>query len=126
VPDLRVLVVDDEPPIVALYLEALRRAGFEVESAHDAQSALIKLAAGPVDLLVVDYRLPDLTGLEVVQCARAMRSGIKTVLITGHLTRKADAEAKSNGINAILSKPFTLDELSRTIHAALASGGGPS
>jgi DNA-binding response OmpR family regulator len=121
---LRVLVVDDEPPIVALYLEALCRAGFEVEGAHDARGALVKLAAGPVDLLVVDYRLPGLTGLEIVQCARAMRSGIKTVLITGDLTGKADADAKSNGVNAILSKPFTLDELSHTIHAALGRGGG--
>ena len=115
----------DEPPIVALYLEALRRDGFEVESAHDAPSALVKLAARPIDLLVVDYRLPGLNGSEIIQCARAMRSGIKTVLITGHRTRKAKAE-KGNGVNAILPKPFTLDELSQTIHAALACGGGSS
>jgi CheY-like chemotaxis protein len=121
---LRALVVDDEAPIVALYLESLRRAGFEVESAPDAQGALRRLAAGPlVDLLVVDYRMPGLNGLELIQCARAMRREIKTVLITGHLTRKAKADAEGAGVNGILAKPFTLDELSRTIHVALACGG---
>jgi CheY-like chemotaxis protein len=116
---MRILVVDDEPPIMALCLKILGRLGHEVEGATRGEEALSKLAGGPVDLLVVDYKMPGINGFEVVRRARGIHPNLKVVLITGHGTREVMGEALDGGINGILVKPFTPDELASTISAAL-------
>lgn len=115
---MRILVVDDEPPIMALCLKVLRRLGHEVEGVTGGNEALSKLAGGPVDLLVVDYKMPGLNGFEVVRRARALQPGLRVVLITGHGTREVMGEAMDGKINGILVKPFTPDELVHTVNAA--------
>lgn len=116
---MRILVVDDEPPIMALCLKILGRLGHEVEGVTAGDQALSKLAGAPVDLLVVDYKMPGLNGFEVVRRARELHPALKVVLITGHGTREVMAEAMNGKINGILVKPFTPDELVHTIKAAL-------
>src|SRR3989304_4692819 len=115
---MRILVVDDEPPIMALCLKILGRLGHEVEGATRGEEALSKLASGPVGLLVGDYKMPGINGFEVVRRARGIHPNLKVVLITGHGTREVMGEALDGGINGILVKPFTPDELPRTITAA--------
>ena len=117
---MRILVVDDEAPIMALCLKILGRLGHEVEGATRGEEALSKLASGPVDLLVVDYKMPGINGFEVVRRARSLHPKLRVVLITGHGTREVMGEALDGGINGILVKPFTPDELTTTINAALA------
>lgn len=117
---MRILVVDDEQPIVALCLKILGRLGHEVEGATRGDEALSKLGEAPVDLLVVDYRMPGLNGFEVVKRARDLHPSLKVVLITGHGTRDVMGEAFQGGINGVLVKPFTPDELTQTINAALS------
>ena len=117
---MRILVVDDEPAILQLCLKVLGRVGHEVDGAADGESALTKLAAGAVDLLVVDYKMPGINGFEVIRRARALNGSMRIVLITGHGTREVVGEAIDGGVNGILVKPFTTDELTQTISAALA------
>ncbi len=116
---MRILVVDDEPPIMALCLKILGRLGHEVEGVTRGDEALARLAVGPVDLLVVDYRMPGINGFEVVRRARDLHPDLKVVLITGHGTREVMGEALEGRVNGILVKPFTPDELTSTISAAL-------
>ena len=116
---MRILVVDDEPPIMALCLKILGRLGHEVEGVTAGEEALSKLAGKPVDLLVVDYKMPGVNGFEVVRRARTLQPGLKVVLITGHGTREVIGEALEDKINGILVKPFTPDELAHTVAAAL-------
>jgi CheY-like chemotaxis protein len=116
---VRILVVDDEPPIMALCLKILARLGHQVEGVTSGDEALKKLAVAPVDLLVVDYKMPGLNGFEVVRRARAILPALKVVLITGHGTREVMGEALDGGVNGILVKPFTPDELTQTISAAI-------
>ncbi len=104
---MHILVVDDEPPVTALCVKTLRRLGYEVEGATSGEEALSRLAAAPVDLPVVDYRLPGQSGFEVIQHARILHPGLKVVLITGHGTRQVVGEATDLGVNGILLKPFT-------------------
>ncbi len=117
---MRILVVDDEPPIMTLCLKILGRLGHEVQGVTRGEEALTRLASGPVDLLVVDYKMPGINGFEVVRRARSLHPELKVVLITGHGTREVMGEALGGGINGILVKPFTPDELASTINAALA------
>jgi DNA-binding response OmpR family regulator len=117
---MHILVVDDELPIVQLCMTVLGRGGHEVDGAADGESALAKIAVGPVDLLVVDYKMPGIDGFEVIRRARALNRSLRIVLITGHGTREVVGEAIDGGVNGILVKPFTPDELTQTINAAMA------
>lgn len=117
---MRILVVDDEPLILQLCLKVLGRMGHEVDGAHEGETALQKVAGDPIDLLVVDYKMPGINGFEVIRRARALNKDLKIVLITGHGTREVVGEAIDGGVNGILVKPFTPDELKQTITAALS------
>jgi DNA-binding response OmpR family regulator len=117
---MRILVVDDEKPILDLCMRVLGRGGHQVEGATEGETALSKIAAAPIDLLVVDYKMPGLNGFEVIRRARSLNRALKIVLITGHGTREVVGEAIDGGVNGILVKPFTPDELTQTINAALA------
>ena len=77
---MRILVVDDEEPILQLCMKVLGRAGHEVDGATDGESALSKIAAGAVDLLVVDYRMPGIDGFEVIRRGRELNRGMRIVL----------------------------------------------
>lgn len=115
---MRILVVDDEPQIMQLCVKILSRAGHEVEGVTRGEDALLKLAAGPVDLLVVDYKMPGLSGFEVIRRARNFQPAMRVIMITGHGTREVVGEALGGGLNGVLVKPFTPDELIQTIDAA--------
>ena len=117
---MRILVVDDEPLILQLCMKVLGRMGHEVDGAQEGETALRKVAGDPIDLLVVDYKMPGINGFEVIRRARALNKDLKIVLITGHGTREVVGEAIDGGVNGILVKPFTPDELKQTITAALS------
>jgi DNA-binding response OmpR family regulator len=117
---MRILVVDDEPLILQLCMKVLGRMGHEVDGAQEGETALQKVAGDPIDLLVVDYKMPGINGFEVIRRARALNKDLKIVLITGHGTREVVGEAIDGGVNGILVKPFTPDELKQTITAALS------
>jgi DNA-binding response OmpR family regulator len=117
-------VVDDEEPILRLCVRVLGRIGHQVDRASGGEEALAKIAAiiavGPLDLLIVDYKMPGLDGFEVIKRARSLNSALRIVLITGHGTREVVGEAIDGGVNGILVKPFMPDELTQTIAAALS------
>jgi DNA-binding response OmpR family regulator len=112
---MRILVVDDEPQIVQLCVKILNRAGHVVEGTTQGEDALRLLESGSVDLLVVDYKMPGLHGFEVIRRARALHPALKAVMITGHGTREVVGEALGGGLQGVLVKPFTPDELLQTI-----------
>ena len=117
---MQILVVDDEPAIVQLCIKVLGKLGHEVAGVMDGEEALSRIAGHPIDLLVVDYKMPGLNGFEVIRRARSLNRRLKVVLITGHGTREVVGEAIDGGVNGILVKPFTPDELTQTITAALS------
>ena len=116
---MRILVVDDEPPIVQLCVKILARAGHEVDGVTSGEDALARLTSTLVDLLVVDYNMPELNGIEVIRRARTFQPGLKVVMITAHRTREAAEEELGAGPSWVLMKPFTPNELVQTVDATL-------
>lgn len=114
-----VLVVDDEPGVRAFIAQALRDAGFRVSEAAHAGEALKALSAHPPDLLVTDYSMPGMTGLELAERARTDVSGLKVLIVSGY----ADAEAieASPSKPTLLRKPFDEQELLTAVRAVLAT-----
>ena len=115
----KILVVDDEPSIVDAVSTALRYEGFEVEEAPTGREALAAVARDEPDLIVLDWMLPDIEGIEVGRRIRAQ--GFKSAIL--FLTAKDAVENKVEALRAggddYVTKPFSLAEVVARTHAIL-------
>jgi two-component system, NtrC family, response regulator AtoC len=116
---MKIMVVDDEPAIVQMCLRVLEAQGHAVRGFTRAEEALSALAAQPADLLVVDYKMPELTGLDFIQRAWTLHPELRVVMITAHGTREVIGKATSSGVKNIVLKPFTPAELTKGIADAV-------
>ena len=115
----RILIVDDAGPVVVLCVNVLQALGYAVKGANRGEVAVDLLRKERFDLMVLDYKMPGMTGFEVFQQAKALYPDIAVVLVTGHGTPEVVTEANRLGFDAILLKPFTSDELRGTVEKVL-------
>ena len=122
-PKRRILVVDDEPSLVDAVATALRYEDYEVEEASTGRAALAAVLCQEPDLIVLDWMLPDLEGIEVGRRLRAQ--GFKCVVL--FLTAKDATENKVEALRAggddYVTKPFSLAELVARVQAILRRTG---
>ena len=120
----RILVVDDEPSIVDAVATALRYEGYEVEEASNGRDALAAVTREEPDLVVLDWMLPDIPGIEVGK--RMRERGFKTAIL--FLTAKDAVEDKVEALRAggddYVTKPFSLAEIVARIQAVLRRTNG--
>ena len=117
---MKILVIDDEPVIVRMCEKVLGDQGHTVQGFTSTQEALAYLAAGPnADLLVVDYRMPELNGFEFIQRAWDLQPKLRVIMITAHGSRELLGQAAETGVHGLVLKPFTAAELTRGVKAAL-------
>jgi DNA-binding NtrC family response regulator len=119
----KILIVDDAGPVVVLCVNVLQALGYAVKGANRGEAAVALLRKEPFDLMVLDYKMPGMTGFEVFQQIRTQHPGMAVVLVTGHGTPEIINEANRMGFSAILLKPFTSDELRGTVEKVLADRG---
>lgn len=122
--NIRVLLVDDEPDFIEMTAKRLARRGFIVEQAGDCGEGLARLAAAPVDVVVLDVMLPDLDG---VQCLRKMKESwpaVAVILLTGHASIPAGLQSVEFGANDYCLKPIEFEELVEKIQIAYAENRG--
>jgi len=106
-----VLVVDDEPSIRDMLRIVLRRDGYDVRTAEDGRQALESLQQGPVDLLLSDIRMPDMTGVELLRAAKDLNPDVVALMMTAYASTETAVEAMRLGAVDYLTKPFNIDEL---------------
>ena len=116
---LRILVVDDEPPIRRFLRTALAAQDYRVEEVGDGEAALDFLKRNPVDLIVLDLGLPGMDGLEVVRQVRAQGSAVPIIILSSRDDEAGKVAALDLGADDYVSKPFGVEELSARIRAAL-------
>jgi DNA-binding response OmpR family regulator len=116
----RILVIDDEASIRDLCARILARAGFVVTTASSGEDGLAQLAREPVDLVVTDIRMPGLSGLDVLERAKATLPHLRVILITGFGTPQTLARAQHAGADRILTKPFNPAELVTAVREILS------
>ena len=104
----RILVVDDEPSIVDAVATALRYEGFEVEESLTGRGALAAVAATEPDLVVLDWMLPDLDGIEVGRRLREQGSKTAILFLTARDAVENKVEALRAGGDDYVTKPFSL------------------
>ena len=115
---LRLLLVDDEPKLTDFLKMELEVEGYEVEVAADGASGLIALRGEPgPDLVLLDWNLPDFTGLDICRRIRATGMTVPVLMLTGYDEVKDKVEALDAGVDDYLVKPFSIDELLARLRA---------
>lgn len=110
----RVLAVDDEAVVVHAVRKSLDGRGYRVDEAFTGRAALARLASAPYDLVLLDMRMPDLDGLDLLPKIREHQPGVPIVIVTGYASIDTAVEAIQKGAADYLPKPFTPEELRRT------------
>lgn len=108
----KLLFVDDEEQFLATITKFLRRKKMDVVTAHSGQAGLEWFAGNPVDIVVLDIRMPDLNGVEVLKEMRRLRGeDFGAIILSGHAHTDIALEAMRGGANDFLLKPCSVDEL---------------
>ena len=116
-PQLRVLVVDDEPLIRWSLLETLEQSGHAVIEAGDRASALRSVGAAldPFDVVLLDYRLPDSNDLELLATIRRLAPASAVIMMTAFGTPEVTVGALQLGAFRVIAKPFEVDEMAALV-----------
>ncbi|HEY2797551.1 MAG TPA: HD domain-containing phosphohydrolase [Thermoanaerobaculia bacterium] len=117
-----VLVVDDDQQICHLLERTLASAGFAAETFSTGESALDRVRSGEADLVLLDLKLPDQSGLDVLESVRADPSTrlLPVVMLTGQATEAERLRAQSAGVTDFVHKPFSPGELLPRLRALVA------
>lgn len=106
-----VLIVDDEPGIVEEVKAFFEDEGFRVYVADTGEDGIQFVEKIKPDLLLLDIKLPDISGLRVLETAKKLSPGTKTIVITGYVDQEIIDQAEKLGRDAFLQKPFNFEVL---------------
>lgn len=115
----RILVVDDEEALRIVLSAELEGEGYQVTSAADGQEAINILAAKEFDLILLDIKMPNVDGFEVLKYAKEHCAKTKVVMLTGFADLKNAIESKKLGAEDFVSKPYDLVDLLTTVERVL-------
>ena len=118
---MKILVADDESHILNVVTLKLANAGFTVRCASDGQEAFEMATAERPDLLITDYHMPQLSGIELCQKLRSVPAtfGIPTIMLTARGYDLSESDIQASGILKMLSKPFSPRQLLATVNEIL-------
>ncbi len=118
-----IVFVDDEEFIVDIAQQMLEMLGYRVVGKTDSREAFayFKEHAGEVDLVITDFTMPHMTGLDLAKEIRKIRPELPILLCTGYNTGFSEAELKEAGINAFILKPVVRKELAGVVRKVLDS-----
>jgi two-component system KDP operon response regulator KdpE len=116
---LRVLVIDDEPPIRKLLRVGLSAQGYQTVEASSGKAALELLGEQAPDLIILDLGLPDMQGHELLRTLRARNDSVPIVVLSSRDDEAGKVQALDSGADDYVTKPFGMDELLARMRAAL-------
>jgi DNA-binding response OmpR family regulator len=121
---MRVLLVDDEPELVFTMQERLDLRGYEVDAVTSGEEALGLVARNAYDVVVVDVKMPGMSGGEVMIEIRELRPGLPVILLTGHGGHEEGEEHLLRASCAYLFKPINIEELIATMKRCTGEESG--
>jgi two-component system response regulator HydG len=117
-PRVQVLIVDDDPPVRNACAEIAGNLGFIIHTADSVQSGRAVLARGPIDIILLDLKLPGGSGLTLLEEVRTKQPDTIVIVMTAFATVSSAVEAMRTGATDYLTKPFTLEEVSTVLERA--------
>jgi two-component system, NtrC family, response regulator AtoC len=115
------LIADDDPVALALLAEVLAGEGYAVRAASGGAACLELAAREPFELAIVDLRMPDMDGLEVIRRLAVIRPGIPIIILTAFAGIDTAIEAIRSGATDYLSKPFRMEQITIAVRRILES-----
>jgi CheY-like chemotaxis protein len=116
----KLMIVDDNEGVRHLVSRWLERAGFSVSQAKDGAEALDLIKKEPPDIILADIRMPKINGLELARMVKRDFPDTKVVLMTAYSSPQTIAQAKREGVDDYLEKPFTQDQVEKTAREVMA------
>jgi two-component system NtrC family response regulator len=117
----QILVVDDEPATLRVITLALSNLHYDVLSAGTPHDALAIVQDGSVDLVITDYRMPGMTGRELIEALQRCRPSLKTIIVTGYADNVDVTDPQWWKAQTTLLKPFSLQRLKETVQNAIGT-----
>ena len=115
----KILIVDDEPSNRNILSQELTHEGYSVLAASDGREGLRKIESAHPDLIILDYMMPDLSGLEVLKELRKRENDTPVVMITAYGTMERAVEAMKEGAYDFITRPFEPDHIALVVRKAL-------
>jgi len=120
-----VMVVDDDPSVLATYRRLLCRAGYTTVTENDPRKVLSDQTDTRADLLLLDYKMPGMDGLSLLAELRRRACRARCILISAFLNDDVRSRAASLGVDRVLEKPVDAGRLRKAIHELLPLDQGP-
>ncbi|MFZ2445663.1 MAG: response regulator [Syntrophobacteraceae bacterium] len=119
---IRVLLVDDEVELTTFISRVLTRRGFDVDTSEDGLAALSQVAKEHYDVVLLDIKMPGMSGVRVLAEIKRFAPSIQVILLTGHFSATDEDESLKSGAYAYLLKPYPILKLVDLIAAAARCG----
>jgi len=120
----RILIVDDETNLVRSLTRILTLEGYQVQGVTSAREALANLEAREIDLVISDFKMPDMNGLELLKTVRHSYPGVTTILMTAFAEIDlVDDAINEAGVFKFILKPWNDQDLKRTVKSAIELKG---
>jgi two-component system cell cycle response regulator len=116
---ISILIIDDDPNLRKTLSDILRAKGYEVHAAKDGTEGLALLKQQAIHLALVDLRLPDISGLEILNRIKSDHPSTEAIILTGNATLDSAIEATNRGAFSYLQKPYEIDQLLLHIRRAM-------
>lgn len=117
---IRILIVDDDKDMSKLIADILKEAGYQEDRATDFDSAMRKLKKQSYGLVILDYKLPHISGLTLLEEIKKINPSLPVIMISAYGNDYVKAKAKELGAFCFLDKPFAIKELLQSIKERLA------
>ena len=119
-----VLVVDDTPMILHVFKRILREERYAVLTANNGKEALELVRQKSVELVILDLKLPDMSGIEILRRIKRLRDNVEVIVITGYGTMKTVRAAMRLGAYDYITKPFDDNYIKALVENALSTASG--
>lgn len=117
---MKILIVDDSSTMRRIIINTLSRIGYtDVVEGENGKNGLEKLGQGGVEMIITDWNMPEMDGLEFVKTVRAQNAGIPILMVTTNAAKEDIVEALQAGVNNYVVKPFTPETLKEKIESLL-------
>ncbi len=117
---MKILIVDDSSTMRRIIINTLGRIGYsDVVEAEHGKAGLEKLKLGGVEMIITDWNMPEMDGLEFVQTVRGQNASIPILMVTTNAAKEDIVQALQAGVNNYVVKPFTPDTLKEKIESLL-------
>jgi DNA-binding NtrC family response regulator len=115
----QILLVDDDISSLSVLCEVLTRAGYQIVSAQSGYEAMQRVEANVVDLAILDFNLPDTTGLELLQQIKQLQPGVPVIIMSANTSQCLKLDVFEAGAYTFIAKPIRLPQLLQFVSRAL-------